>query len=153
MRRLFISLLLFATLAFAFPVLAATGKVIKVLPHFLDLKGHHAKSPSLFDRDAYQAWLRQNPNERSGIQYDVQWRAREATGTMKLRLELRGIAEGSLPRQKTIETELKPGGGTARWDKLALQGDDYKTFGEVTAWRVTLWDGEQLIDEQTSYLW
>lgn len=153
MRRLFISLVLFASLALAFPALAATGKVIKVLPHFLDLKGRHTKSPSLFDRDAYQAWLRQHPNERSGLQYDVQWRAREATNTLKLRLELRGIAEGNLPRQKIVETELKPGGGMARWSKVVLKGDEYKTFGEVTAWRVTLWDGEQLIDEQTSYLW
>ena len=34
---------------------AATGSVIKVLPQFLDLKGRTALSPSLYDRDAYQA--------------------------------------------------------------------------------------------------
>ena len=34
---------------------AQTGRVVKVLPLYLDLKGRDAISPSLFDRDAYQA--------------------------------------------------------------------------------------------------
>ena len=153
MRRVFIPLILFCSFLLASPAFAATGKVIKVLPHFLDAKGRHTKSPSLFDRDAYQAWLRRNPPERSGIRYDVQWKAREATGPLKLRVELRGIAEGNLPRQKTIEKEVKPSGGISRWDGVALKDDDYKSFGEITAWRVTLWDGEQLLGEQKSFLW
>lgn len=153
MRRFFTSLVLFSCLVFAIPASAATGKVIKVLPHFLDLKGRHTKSPSLFDRDAYQAWLRQHPKERSGIRYDVQWRAREVTNALKLRVELRGIAQGNLPREKTVERELKPAKGLSRWDSLELAGNDYKTFGEVTAWRVTLWDGDQLVGEQKSHLW
>jgi hypothetical protein len=153
MRRLFISLVLFGCLALALPAPAATGKVIKVLPHFLDLKGRHTKSPSLFDRDAYQAWLRLHPEERSGIRYDVQWRARGINSTLKLRAELRGIALGNLPREKTVEQVLKAPKGMARWNSIALTGDDYKSFGEVTAWRVTLWDGDQLVGEQKSHLW
>lgn len=146
-------LVLLAAFVLAHPAAAATGKVVKVLPHFLDLNGRHAKSPSLFDRDAYQAWLRKNPSQRSGIRYDVQWRARDIFGTLKLRVELRGIAQGNLPREKTIETELKGANGSSHWGRLELKGDDYKAFGEVTAWRVTLWGGDTLIDEQTSYLW
>jgi len=153
MRRLFIPLLLLGTLAIALPAAAATGKVIKVLPQFLDLKGRSAKSPSLFDRDAYQAWLRKNPKECSGIRYAVQWRGRPTFGTLKLRVELRGIAQGNLPREKTIEKELKSGGKSSHWDNLELKGDDYKEFGEVTAWRITLWDGDTLLDEQASFLW
>lgn len=153
MRRAFILLALIGCLAFVLPASAATGKVVKVLPHLLDLKGRHTKSPSLFDRDAYQAWLRQHPGERSGIRYDVQWRARDVTKTLKLRAELRGIAQGNLPREKTVELELTPAKGTARWDSLVVTGEDYKALGEVTAWRVTLWDGDQLVGEQKSFLW
>jgi hypothetical protein len=154
MRWLFLSSLTVATLCCAGSASATEGKIVKVLPHFLDTQGRHTKSPSLFDRDAYQAWLRRNPDQRGGVRYDVQWQSRGATGKLKLRVELRGIAEGKLPREKTIEKEVEPGKfGLAHWDELDLKGDDYKSFGDVTAWRVSLWDGEKLVAEQTSFLW
>ncbi len=59
---------------------AVTGRVIKTLPLFLDLQGHDALSPSLFDRDAYQAYLRQHTNEISAIRFDVLWKASNAKG-------------------------------------------------------------------------
>jgi hypothetical protein len=153
MRRLSISLILFCTVLLAVPVSAGTGKVIKVLPYFLDTKGRHTKSPSLFDRDAYQAWLRHHPEECSGLRYDVQWKAQTTTtNALKLRIELRGVAKGNLPRQRTLEEDVKPGGGS-HWSGLSLTGDGYKAFGEVTAWRVTLWEGDTLLGEQKSFLW
>jgi len=54
---------------------AVTGKVVKVLPFFLDAQGRIAKSPSLFDRDVYQAYLREHTNEVSGVRFDVLWKA------------------------------------------------------------------------------
>jgi hypothetical protein len=134
---------------------AATGKVVKVLPHYLDLKGRHSISPSLYDRDAYQAQLRQHPEQRSALRFDVLWRASGAKGAkLKLQAELRGTAHGNLPRTATIETEVEAGAGsTSRWSSLTLAGDDYKNLGEVTSWRVRLWDGEQLVGEQKSFLW
>ena len=153
MRRAFVSLIVLFSLVLAVSASAASGKVVKVLPHFLDAKGQHTTSPSLYDRDAYQAFLRKNPDKVSGLRYDVQWRARGATGPVKLRVELRGIAQGNLPRAKTIEAEVKPGSGSSRWNGVALMGEDYKAFGDVTAWRVTIWDGETQIGEQKSFLW
>ena len=133
---------------------AATGRVVKVLPHFLDLKGRHSLSPSLYDRDAYQAQLRQHPEQRSALRFDVHWRATAVNGKLKLRAELRGIVQGNQPRQTTLETELEASRrGVNRWTSLKLAGEDYKNFGEVTAWRLTLWDGEQLVGEQKSFLW
>ena len=154
MRRLFIIVLAALTCAVSFSAIAATGRVIKVLPHFLDLKGRHSLSPSLYDRDAYQAQLRQNPEQRSALRFDVHWRATGAKEKLKLRAELRGTAQGNQPRQTTLETEFEPGKNSMnRWTSLSLAGEDYKNFGEVTAWRVTLWDGEQLVGEQKSFLW
>jgi hypothetical protein len=154
MRRLLIVLLPACLLAAAGSTAAATtGRVIKVLPHFLDHKGRHALSPSLYDRDAYQAQLRQHPEQRSGMRFDVLWKAKAAGGAaLKLRVELRGIAQGNQPSQRTLETEVKPG-WLGRWTSLTLGGEDYKNFGEVTAWRVTLWDGDRLAGEQKSFLW
>ncbi len=113
-------------------------------------------SPSLYDRDAYQAQLRRHPEQRSGLRFGVLWRGRAEGGTtLKLRAELRGMAKGDLPSQMKLETEVKIGasGSTSRWAKLTLAGDDYKKFGEVSAWRVTLWNGDQFVAEQNSFLW
>lgn len=154
MRRSPSGLILILLLAATFSSVAATGRVTKVLPHFLDLKGRHALSPSLYDRDAYQARLRQHPEQRSALRFDVLWRAKGVQSKLKLRAELRGTAYGNLPRQTTLETELDARlAGRNRWSALLLAGEAYKTFGEVTAWRVTLWDGEQLVGEQKSFLW
>ncbi|MCX8091991.1 MAG: hypothetical protein N3I86_13830 [Verrucomicrobiae bacterium] len=135
---------------------ATSARLIKVLPHFLDREGRHALSPSLYDRDAYQARLREHPELRSGIRFDVQWRARTGRPTpLTLRLELRGSARGDLPTQVTLETRVQvdrsgAGGG---WARLHLTGEDYRRFGELTAWRATLWDGETQVAEQRSFLW
>jgi hypothetical protein len=132
---------------------AAVGRVNKVLPHFLDAQGRHSLSPSLFDRDAYQAKLRQNPALRSGVRYDIHWRIRSTKdAALTIKVELRGIAEGSVAKLKVIEESVKGGTGS-RWTGIKLAGEDYKKFGEVTAWRVTLWDGEQMLGEQKSFLW
>jgi hypothetical protein len=132
---------------------AATGRVVKVLPHYLDLQGRHLVSPSLYDRDAYQAHLRLHPELRSGVRFDVLWRARSLSKeTALLRLELRGTAKGNLPSEITMETEGRIT-GTSHWAKLLLHGEKYRAFGEITAWRATLWSGGQLIGEQKSFLW
>jgi hypothetical protein len=132
---------------------AAAGRVVKVLPLFLDLKGRDAISPSLFDRDAYQAYLREHTNEISAIRFDVLWKASNAKGAkLKLRAELRGIGANSLPRQTILETEVTPGFFRS-WTSLTLGGDALKNFGSLVAWRVTLWDGDRMLGAQQSFLW
>jgi hypothetical protein len=132
---------------------AKTGRVVKVLPLFLDLQGHDAVSPSLYDRDAYQSYLRQHTNEVSAIRFDVLWKTSNLSGAkLKLRAELRGVGEHSLPRQTVLEKEVAPGFFRS-WTSLKLEGDELKNFGSLVAWRVTLWNGDQLLGEQKSFLW
>lgn len=136
-----------------FSASAATGKVAKVLPLLLDQKGRVALSPSLFDRDAYQLKLHGHTNEVSGVRYDVQWSAKDAAGEkLKLRLELRGVSAANLPKLKTFESEVTPA-TFGNWTAFTLAGDEYKTFGGITAWRATLWSGDALLGEQKSFLW
>jgi len=133
---------------------AAEGRVYKVLPQFLDLQGRSSLTPSLYDRDAYQNILRRNHAKCSGLRFAVQWKARGVSSApLKLRVELRGIAEGSLPKRTTVEMPVRQRSWFGHWSSLVFKGDDYKGFGEVTAWRVTLWDGDQLLGEQKSFLW
>jgi hypothetical protein len=138
----------------AFSANGAEGRIIKVLPQFVDPKGQAMVSPSLYDRDAYQKYLRMHPAKRSGMRFAVQWKARTpATESLKLRVELRGIAEGNLPKETIIEETVRQHHWFSHWTSLTLTGDAFKEFGEVTAWRATLWDGDKLLGEQKSFLW
>ena len=126
-------------------------KILKVLPRYLDHKGRHTVSPSLYERDAYQAWLRKNPDARSGLRFDVQWKAR-GLKEVKLRVELQGAA-GKQPTKTVVQKAVMFRVGLSHWSDLAITGDDYKQFGELIAWRVTAWDGDKLVAEQKSFLW
>jgi hypothetical protein len=154
MRRSFTWLSMLVLLGLALPAEGATGRVIKVLPFLLDAQGRHSLSPSLYERDAYQAELRQNPQKRSGMLYEVHWKAKgKVSSPLKLQLELRGMAEGNIPRQLVLAKAVASGGWFGHWTGLVLSEQQYKELGEVTAWRVSLWEGERLLGEQESFLW
>jgi len=153
MRKLFAILLLLGTFS-AFADAPASGRIVKTLPLLLDLNGHDAVSPSLFDRDAYQFYLRAHTNEISAVRYDVLWEAGvPAQSKLKIRVELHGTTADGKPLQKILENEVKPS-VSRHWASLTLGGEDYKQYGSaITAWRVTLWAGDSLLSEQKSFLW
>ena len=154
MRRAFIWWALVASVAVAWSASAATGRVIKVLPQFLDLKGRNSQTPSLYERDLYQAHLLRYTNECSGMRFNVEWKAKgEAAAPLKIQVELRGVAHGDFPKQLVLEKPVQPGGWFSHWAVFNLVGEEYKDFGQVTAWRVTLWEGSQQLGEQKSFLW
>ncbi len=154
MRRALIWLSLVVWLVLALSASAATGRVIKVLPQFLDLKGRNSLTPSLYERDLYQSILLRNTNQCSGMRFQVQWKAKgQAAAPLKLMLEMRGVAHGDYPKHLTLEKPVEPRGRYSHWTQLDLVGEAYKEFGEVTAWRVTFWEGNRLLGEQKSFLW
>lgn len=132
---------------------AATGRIYKVLPHLLDRQGRHTLAPSLYERDAYQAYLRRHPQECSALRFDVHWKAKPPkTPSLKLRLELR-TASGDSARPLVLEQPVEAKGRFSRWSSLALEGEAFKNAGGVIAWRATLWQGEDLLAEVKSFLW
>src|SRR5438874_9046659 len=115
MRRFGICLGLFCAVAIQLSAQAATGRVIKVLPQFLDLEGRNSISPSLYDRDAYQVRLRLHPEQRSTMRFDVQWKTKSPVWEpLKLRLEMRGIAQSNLPKELTLDLPVEPSGWFSR---------------------------------------
>lgn len=132
---------------------AGSARIMKVLPHFLDQKGHSSVNPSLFDRDAYQVELRADPSKRSALRFDIHWKAAYYDyDTLNVRIEARGI-KGREPTQVTLERPLKLGSIFSQWTALTLQGDAYQKFGELTAWRATLVSGTNVVADQKSFLW
>jgi hypothetical protein len=140
--------------ALASPSRAAQGRVIKVLPLYLDTNGQYTVSPSLYDRDAYQFFLQLHPSKRTGLRFLVNWTTlKTGSDPLKLQVEMRGVAEGKLPKQRVLEETVRRHGWFTQWTGLTLGGAEYKDFGEVTAWRARLWDGDKLLGEQQSFLW
>jgi hypothetical protein len=152
MRWLLTPILLVAVFCAGVSTQAATDKVIKVLPQYLDLKGRVSVSPTLTERDVYQTRLREHEMERAGLQFSVHWKA-AGRGDLKLRLEARGVMRGKSVSAVTVEAPVKRGGWFSHWTKIVLPADDYKRLETLTAWRVTLWDGDRIIGEQKSFLW
>ena len=108
----------------------------------------------MHERDFYQTVLRDHTNQCSGMRFCVQWKTKgQPTAPVKLRVELRGVAHGDFPKQLVLEQPVAPGGWFSHWAEIPLIGEEYKTIGRVTAWRVTLWEGPQLLGEQQSFLW
>ena len=110
---------------------AASAKLIKVLPHFIDREGRHTLSPSLYERDAYQQELRLKPEMRSGLRFDVQWKGSRKV-PLVLRIELRGNRTGT-ETHSDIHKEVKKRGWLNKWSSVELTGEDYRNFGELVA--------------------
>ena len=151
MRRLPL-LLLLAFVLLGSEVSAADGKILKVLPHLLDREGRHALSPSLYERDAYQAELRKHPDKVSGLRYDIHWKAHKPAAKLTLRLQLR-TAHRAATEPLILTVSVKSGAFGGGWAALTLDGDTYQKSGEVQAWRATLLDGDAEIAESKSFLW
>jgi hypothetical protein len=149
MRRVLTLLSLVCLLALP-AVAGTTGRVVKVLPFFIDLQGRHALSPSLYDRDAYQDFLRRHPEQCSSMQFAVLCKGRASgTNMLKLRLEMRGSAQG----KEAFEKKLEVAPVTKHWNTITLTSDDFKKLGVLTAWRATLWDGDAMVSKKESFLW
>jgi hypothetical protein len=138
-----------ALLAGASAFAAESARIVKVLPHYLDTQGRHTLSPSLFERDAYQAQLRKHPEQRSAVRFDVQCKGvGRADGSLELFIEIRGTKSGAANPIVIVET-VKRGS----WIMPTLRGELFERCGDVVAWRATLWRGDQLVSEMKSFLW
>jgi hypothetical protein len=154
MRRLFLCLLLVGLCTTAISGRAATGRVIKVLPFFVDRDGNHTLTPDLFERDGYQDFLRHHPTRISTMLFDVQWKVKgQPAAPLRLRIELRGTPRAGAATGAILEQPVEPRGRFSHWIGLLLTTAQYKDLGEVTAWRATLWEGNEQIGEQKSFLW
>jgi hypothetical protein len=132
---------------------AANVKIIKVLPSYLDLAGRQSLSPSLYERDAYQAILRRNPVLRTGMRFDVQWKASGIDPhRLKIRLEVRGSKTNTVT-PLVLERPVKPRGLLGHWLALSLDAPVCAKLGDVTSWRVTVWDEDRQLAERRSFLW
>ena len=94
--------------------------------------------------------MRRKPELRSGLRFDVQWKGTRKV-PMILHVELRGSHQHAATTAD-IQSEIR-GGWFSKWSSATLSGNAYADFGELVAWRLTIWAGDQLLAEQRSFLW
>lgn len=133
-------------------VAGAEARIIKVLPQLLDTHGRNALSPSLFDRDAYQLFLRENPDQVSALRLDVQFKAKRTSGPLTLRVELRG-GKTEIGKRHVFETSVMPTRWFRSWGRIELDRATSEAIGPLIAWRATLLENDVTIAEQESFLW
>jgi hypothetical protein len=133
-------------------VFGGEAKIIKVLPQLLDTQGRNALSPSLFDRDAYQMILRQNPDQISALRFEVQYKARGIEGSLRLRIEVRG-SKTAIGERHIFETDVKPGGWLSKWGRLQLDRATSDRIGSLVSWKASLVQNGEVIAQQESFLW
>jgi hypothetical protein len=150
---IFVALILLACFCGASNAHEAQAKVIKVLPQLLDIKGRHTLSPSLYERDAYQFYLRKHPKEQMGLRLAIEWKAPDAAKRkLQIRAELRGVISNDV-HTVTLEQPAKKQGWLGNWSEVRLTGQQFVTFGNLIAWRVTLLDDGHPIARQESFIW
>jgi hypothetical protein len=130
---------------------AGSAKIIKVLPHYLDAKGRHMVNPSLFDRDAYQLELRNAPEKRKALRFDVHLRATGDDDALTLRVDVRSMHQRT-PKMQSFESAIRPR-WRSRWSSVLISGDEYKNLGDLVAWRAVIVSGTNVLAEQKSFLW
>lgn len=132
---------------------AGEPRISKVLPCLLDLQGRASLAPSLYERDAYQAFLRSSPDQIGGLRIDVHWKApRPPSGTVLLRLELRG-SNTSTNAPLVIERPVTPPRWGGSWTQLTLDAPARQQLGDLVAWKASLRRDDQEWTVVQSFLW
>lgn len=106
----------------------------------------------MFERQhhLYGAVTKADVMNRGGHYYTVFWKVEDRTQPVTVRFEYRQSTDGLVTRKKEVEvTDI----GRSNTTPFQVTGDEYKTLGRVTSWRVTLLRGKKEMVSQTSYLW
>ena len=149
--RLKLSILL--TFLLVFSVQAGSVKIFKVLPHYLDKDGHNTLSPSLFERDRYQALLRLDQTKCSTIRFDVQWRnTLKNFDDLSITVEMRGTKTNS-PTISFSEKISSRKSIWSKWTKIRIPEEDFKELEGLGAWRVMIKNGDEILKEERSFMW
>ena len=84
------------------------------------------------------------PKSQQREEYFVSWRG----GDVRLvKFEYRQV---NIP-DKILVQSLTPAGQS--WNVFTVAGEDFLNGGSISAWRVSLWDGDRLLAERKSVLW
>lgn len=130
------------------------GTIYKVKQqHFVPTERIMARDRSiLFERQylLHGAVTAAEQRERTGHYYAVNWKVDDRTQPVTLKFVFRQANTGleTATIEQTI-TDVR----RSNWTKFQITGNDYYSRGRVTAWKLTLERGGEVLASQQSYLW
>jgi hypothetical protein len=131
------------------------GEISKVKPYHLQpLEFLRTTDPSVhFERAhyLYGAVSLAEKMERAGHYYSIFWKVDDASSPVKVRMEYRQKLTGLNVKIKE-EDVAAPRRGSNR-TQLQVTGAEYQTDGPVTAWRLQILRGKEVLASQQSFLW
>lgn len=77
-------------------------------------------------------------------EFYVRWRPRSVS---LVKFEYRQIGKPTIVAEQTYVPHR------AASTVFKVHGEEFRSGGSVSAWRVSLWDGDQLVAEKKSFLW
>ena len=87
---------------------------------------------------------------RQGVYYRVHWSVKDKTTPVKLVLQYRQSLTAAVVHTKEITPDRIRG---SNMTEMSVIGDEFKTNGHVTAWKISLMRGKEEIASHRSYLW
>ena len=84
------------------------------------------------------------PHAERREEYYVTW---SGSGISQVKFEYRQV---NIPDKILVQT-VSP--TDKHWNIFTVAGDDFSNGGPISAWRVSLWDGDRLLAERKSVLW
>lgn len=91
----------------------------------------------------------QEQEDRKGQYYSVRWRASPTGGPVRVEFAYRQALTGS--EIKRLQ-HILPAGRTGLVE-FSVTGESYRVGGRVLAWRMRLFQGDNLLSEKQSFLW
>jgi hypothetical protein len=130
------------------------GAITKVNPYHLQpLERPRGVDPSVsFERTyrLYGAVSLAEQLERAGHYYTIHWKVDDRTQPVTVKFEYRQKNTGLTVKVKEIQADTIKRHNTT---EFTVTGSDYRSEGPVTAWRVSLMRGKELLASSESFLW
>jgi hypothetical protein len=102
------------------------------------------------DYHLYGAVTREQQLARAGHYYSIFWKAEDRSAPLLVRFEYRQANSGLEEVSQEVPVDDIRRSNLTRFQ---VTGDPYHERGPVTAWRVSLVRGEEVLASQESYLW
>ena len=97
----------------------------------------------------YGAVTKEEKELRKGHFYTVSWRELSGARPVKIVFEYRQQTTGAKVKRKSRVMSPSGEGKT----EFEITGEDYYRNGRVLAWRMTLYDGDEVVSQKQSFLW
>ena len=138
-----------ALVSFALACSTTTPRVLEVTS-WTHLKDIDPVDEDLFANDQASR-IRYEPRDLSiddqREEFYVRWTTPPTASVDRVKFEYRQVAKPNT----IFEQEFVPHGEFSK--VFAVRGEDFRSGGSVSAWRVSLWDDDHLVAEKKSFLW